>query len=160
LSWIFRGILITFIGVTDWRTLLASYGKNVGTDVIIVMLSWIVANILRFSSIPPESDFTGFIFGLWVIPLVLITGLTFSGCYRNLSVADFGFADAIRLISATSISWICAFLAILVFEFRTISFYLLPIGWLVLLPALTVPRIWLRLQFGEKTDSSQTTKAS
>lgn len=146
LNWIFRGILVTIIGVTDWRTLWASYGKEVGTDVIIVILSWIIANILRFSGIPPEPDFTGFIFGLWVIPLVLIAGLTFSGCYRNLSVADFGFADAIRLISATSISWICAFLAILVFDSRTISFYLLPIEWLVLLPALTMPRIWLRWQ--------------
>lgn len=146
LIWIFRGILVTIIGVTDWRTLLASYGKAVGADLVIVISGWIVANILRFSGIPTEPDFSGFIFGLWLIPLVIIAGLTLGGCYRNLSVADFGFTDAMRLISTTTISWICAFLAILALGSRNISFYLLPLGWLVLLPALAAPRIWLRLQ--------------
>jgi lipopolysaccharide/colanic/teichoic acid biosynthesis glycosyltransferase len=145
-SWIFRGLWVTLAGAVDWREFITTYGKTIATDTAIVLLSWIFATILRFSTIPDGSDYPAFIFGLWVLPPTVISGLVFGGCYRSYGEGYFYFVDAVKLIYLTTVSLSIAFLAILAFESRSVSFYLLPIEWLVLLAGLALPRIWFRFK--------------
>lgn len=148
--WIAKGLWITLVGAADWRVLLKFYGKTVVRDISIVLVSWVVATILRFSDIPSDADYPPFIFGLWILPPSIIVGLIIGGCYRHYGEGYFVFNDAVRLIYSATVSLGLAFMAILAFESRTTSFYLLPIAWLALLTGLAIPRVWSRLK-REKT---------
>lgn len=145
-SCMFRGLWATLASAVDWREFFVSYGKAVATDTTIVLLSWIVTTILRFSTIYESSNYPAFIFGIWVLPPTIISGLVFGGCYRNYGEEHFYFADAVKLINLITISLCIAFLTILAFESRNISFYLFPIEWLVLVSGLTFRRIWFRFK--------------
>jgi lipopolysaccharide/colanic/teichoic acid biosynthesis glycosyltransferase len=153
-SWMFRGLWVTLAGAFDWRKLFVTYGKTVVTDTVIVLLSWIVATLLHFSTIPQGSDYPAFILGLWVLPPTVISGLVLGGCYKSYGEGYFYFADAVKLIYLTTVSLGVAFLAILAFESRSVSLFLVPIEWLVLLAGLAMPRIWFRFK-REKTLAGQ-----
>ncbi len=154
LSWILRGLWVTLAGAVHWPEVLATYGKTLTIDIVIVLMSWAIAILLHFSTFPQGSDFHAFVFGLWVFPPTVISGLIAGGCYRRYGEGYFYFADALKLISVTSISLALAFMTILAFEPINASFQLLVTEWLVLLFGLNVPRIWSRYQ-SEKMLSRQ-----
>jgi lipopolysaccharide/colanic/teichoic acid biosynthesis glycosyltransferase len=158
-AWIFRGLWVTLAGAVEWRNFFGAYGKTIATDTAIVLLSWVVTTLLRFSSLPQDADYPVFILGLWVLPPIVIAGLVFGGCYRGYGEGHFYFDDALKLIRSTTVSLGIGFLAILAFKSRSASFYLLPIEWLVLLAGLTLPRIWLRFKT-EKTRVSRQQNSS
>lgn len=158
-SWMFRGLWATLAGVADWQELFVNYGKTVAADTAIVLLSWIIATVLRFSNIPQGSDYQPFISGLWILPPVIISGLILGGCYRSYGKGHFYFVDMVKLIYSTTVSFCFAFLVILAFESRYLSFYLFPIEWLVLVSGLTFHRIWFRFKI-ENTQANRQDNAS
>lgn len=152
--WIGRGLWVTIAGAADWRAVVREYGKTVALDTAIVLLSWVAATVLRFSGIPRGIDHAVFLSGLFVLPPVILAGLVMGGVYKTYGEGYFSFVDAVSLASSATLSCGAAFLLIIIFESRNVSFYLLPMYWLVLLWGLAMPRIWHRLK-REKALASQ-----
>jgi lipopolysaccharide/colanic/teichoic acid biosynthesis glycosyltransferase len=142
--WIVRGIWVSLASAFDWRRFIATCGSILLVDLALIDLGWIFANLLRFSGLPPGKDYEAFVAGLWIIPLVLVGGLLLGGCYRH-PLRFFSLTDAIRLVRVTSLSWVLGYLILMEYSTRNASLYLVPMSWLLLIPLLAAPRVWLRV---------------
>jgi lipopolysaccharide/colanic/teichoic acid biosynthesis glycosyltransferase len=145
ITWIIRGIWVSMVGVLNWQRFVATHVKILFIDAILIDISWTFANFLRFSGLPEGIDFDAFVSGLWIFPPILITGMFLGGCY-SYPLRYFSLVDAIRLTWAISLVWLSGFILLIGSSSRNISLYLIPMGWFILLPLLTMPRIWLRIQ--------------
>jgi lipopolysaccharide/colanic/teichoic acid biosynthesis glycosyltransferase len=144
MRWIAHGLWVTLAGAVNWRDLSKTHGKTLAADLAISLLSWLVATVLRFAGLPTGEDYPAFLLGLWVFPPIVVAGLALGGCYRGVGEGYFSFFDARRLAYAATVAAGVAFLVLLALGSRTLSFYLLPIIWLVLLSGLALPRVWRR----------------
>ncbi|MFB3885561.1 MAG: sugar transferase [Thermodesulfobacteriota bacterium] len=145
--WIARGFWTSIVGVIDWERFLYLHSRILFTDILLICLGWFLANIIRFSGIPREGpNFQGMLNGFWLIPLALISGMLLGGCYRH-PVSYFSFDDAIRLLKVVPTACLVAFLLLLGFVNRGLSFYLVPQMCLLIVPLLAAPRIVRRIQW-------------
>jgi lipopolysaccharide/colanic/teichoic acid biosynthesis glycosyltransferase len=149
INWIIRGMWVTIVGVVDWGRF-AVLSKTIAIDALLIQGSWTVANLLRFSGLPTGKDYHSFLAGVLVFPPVMLTVMLLSGCYKNHPPRSFGFVDAVRLVGAVSSAWIVGFFLLIGFVDRNISLYLMPLGWLTLMPALTGPRVLSRINWEKK----------
>jgi lipopolysaccharide/colanic/teichoic acid biosynthesis glycosyltransferase len=150
INWIIRGMWVTIVGVVDWGRLAGSLSKTIAIDALLIQASWTVANLLRFSGLPTGEDYHNWLAGVLVLPPVMLTVMLLSGCYKNHPPRYFCFVDVVRLLGAVSSAWIVGFFLIIGFVSRNISLYLMPLGWLTLMPALTGPRILSHINWEKK----------
>lgn len=143
-SWIVRGLWVTLAGAINWRELRLSYAKNILTDTVIVLSSWILACSLLFSTLPYAEFYQVLQLGVYWLPPIVIASLIWTGCYRSYGQDYFYFVDALKLLHATTLSLAIALIAILTIAPINALVYLLPIEWLLLLFGLSTPRIWAR----------------
>ena len=149
INWIIRGMWVTIVGVVDWGRL-AVLSKTIAIDALLIQASWTVANLLRFSGLPTGEDYHSLLAGVLVLPPVMLTVMLLGGCYKNHPPSSFGFADAVRLVGAASSAWIVGFFLVIAFVSRHVSLYLVPLGWLTLMPALIGPRVLSRINSEKK----------
>ena len=145
-AWIIKGIWISIVGVVNWKQFIRSLAKSIAFDFFLIELAWAIANVLRFSGIPESRHFEGFLSGLWIFPAIILLGMSILGCYQH-PLKYFSFIDAIRLSLAVSLAWLFGFLLLMGLSSRDISLYLVPIGWLLMLALLAIPRVWARLHY-------------
>jgi FlaA1/EpsC-like NDP-sugar epimerase len=129
----------------DLRLFIESYGSVLAIDLLLIEAGWLLANVLHFSGLPGDADYQVFVAGLWIFPLTLILAMLLSGCYRLLG-RYFTLVDTVRLTQVVSVAWLLGFLLISAYSEYSVSLYLAFIDWLVLLPLLLAPRMWLRIQ--------------
>lgn len=141
--WIAKGVWISFAGIVNWRSFFGFHFKIVLVDILMIQISWLFSHLLRFGGLPPGTEFDNFLRGQFVLPIFLIAALFVGGCYRH-PVRFFSLTDAIRMTSVISLAWLAGFLFLLYFQ-RSISFSLVILNWLILMPLLTMPRIYFRL---------------
>jgi lipopolysaccharide/colanic/teichoic acid biosynthesis glycosyltransferase len=144
INWIIRGMWVTIVGAVDWARL-AVLSKTIAIDALLIQASWTVANLLRFSGLPTGRPYHSFLAGVLVLPPVMLTVMLLSGCYKNHPPTSFRFVDAVRLVGAASGAWIVGFFLLVGLVNRHISLYLMPLGWLTLMPALIGPRVLSRI---------------
>jgi lipopolysaccharide/colanic/teichoic acid biosynthesis glycosyltransferase len=141
--WILRGVAASLLGTLNTEHVIRSFSKILILDVTLAILAWMLANVFCFSGLPSGDDFRTFVAGLWLVPLVIVSGLFIGGCYRH-PLPYFCFSDAIRLVTAASAAWAVACLCLLGKAGGDIPMSLLAQGWLVLIPALASPRVAAR----------------
>jgi lipopolysaccharide/colanic/teichoic acid biosynthesis glycosyltransferase len=149
INWIVRGTWVTIVGVVDWKRL-AVLAKTIGIDALLIQASWTVANLLRFSGLPTGEDYHSLLVGVLVLPPVMLTVMLLNGCYKNHPPGYFCFVDAVRLLGAVSSAWIVGFALLIGFMSPHLSLYLMPLGWLTLMAALTGPRVISRINWQKK----------
>lgn len=149
LAWIARGIWVSFAGTVDWKRVLSKHGRVLTLDFVSVILSWTIANALRFSGLPEGRNLDVFLTGLWLMPLVILPTLILGGCYRH-PVRLFALVDALRLLVVASIAWGLGYLILIGFFHRHGSVMLIPLGLLIILPVMSGPRVWWREKWQRK----------
>jgi len=145
IMWILKGFWVSIVGAINWQHFVNAHLRILSVDIILVCLSWFLANIIRFSGMPKGVGFQGMVTGFWLIPFVVITGMLLGGCYRH-PVRYFYFDDGVRLIIVVPIAILGAFLLLLGFVHRGLSFYLVPETCLLTVAFLAAPRIVNRIR--------------
>ncbi len=143
--WVIRGLLVSIVGVVDWREFAGLHLKILFADYAAILTAWSVAFFLRFYSFSGQESAT-YLFGLIVFPVSIIAGMFVGGCYRY-PVRYFDFPAAARMIMVVSMCWLLSFLMLLWLEDRHVSFLLLPMGWFGLVTFLALPRSLARLSW-------------
>jgi lipopolysaccharide/colanic/teichoic acid biosynthesis glycosyltransferase len=146
LKWIAQGIKASLLCGLDLRRFLESSGSVlVIIDLLLIEVGWVLAHVLCFLGLPRDADSQAFMAGFWIFPLTLIFTMALGGCYRLLG-QYFTLVDMVRLTQVVSVAWLLGFLLTSVYSKYIASLYVTFIGWLVLLPLLLAPRVWLRIQ--------------
>jgi len=158
LLFIARGVLTTLSGIINWRRILYLHAKIVIADVLMIEAAYFLANLTRYSGLPPEKQWWVFLHGLWFLPPFLIAGMAVFGCYRN-PARFFYVSDAFRLIVVSSFLWLIFFIA-LFSAHRALSLYLAPLVWAFLIIFLMFPRVALKFLWENKPLDSQKQAAS
>lgn len=150
---IVKGIWVTLAGIINWQRIVNLHLKIVVADVVMIEAAFIVAHLIRYSGLPPASEWQVFCLGLWLLPPFLIVGMAVSGCYRN-PVRYFYVPDALRLITVSSFLWL-AFFIIMFSIHRGLSLYLIPLVWAFMSIFLILPRVAARSLMDRKTFNCQ-----
>jgi lipopolysaccharide/colanic/teichoic acid biosynthesis glycosyltransferase len=148
--WVIKGVFISITGLFQVRRFMNLHSKIIIADIILIWCAWFLANLTRFAGLPPvRADFYGFLSGFVILPLTVIPVMIVGGGYRH-PVRYFSFYDGIRLGFIVPPAWLTGFVMLLGFTYRNLSFYLIPVGCLFLIPLLTFPRIWNRMRWINK----------
>ncbi len=149
IQWIIKGVWVSVIGAIHWRRLIGLHAAVLMLDIFAVETAWWLAYILRYSEITEIMLTPLSISGAWVHPLIVVPMLLIGGCYQR-PVRHFGISDAIRLLKSATIGWGLATFIFLAFFFRNQSLLLAPLGLLISLPFMTIPRLWYRDRWYKK----------
>lgn len=158
LMWICRGIWSSLAGAIRWRRLIADSATLIALDALLIECAWTLANLVRFSGLPSGEDLFAFVSGLWLFPPLLIVIQYLGGCYSH-PKRYFCLVDAIRLTRVVSMAWLLAFTFLIGFASRSVSLFLIPIGWVLLMSLLPLPRIGFRIR-DERAHSNQSQHSS
>lgn len=120
LLWILRGLWSSIAGTVDWRRLARHRGKVLITDLCLVELAWLCANLFRFEGLPNDVYWDVYLTGTWLVPAVVISAVALGGGYRGL-LSHFCSSDALRLASTLFMGWGLAYLLLIVWEHRNAS---------------------------------------
>ncbi len=140
LLWILRGVWISLVGTVDWKRLVRHRGKVLLTDLVIIELAWLGANLLRFEGVPEGRYWSVYVEGIWLIPLVVLSVMMAGGTYRGL-LRHFCSVDAVRLAVTGVVGWAWAYLILMVVENRSPSFEVGIIGTVLTLVMIGTERI-------------------
>ncbi len=121
LLWILRGLWTSLLGTVDWKRLVRHRSKVLLTDLIIIEVAWLGANLLRFEGLPAGRHWDVYLSGTWLIPLIVLSAMALGGSYRGI-LRHFCSVDAIRLAVSGAVGWALAYLVLLVVEDRSASF--------------------------------------
>lgn len=136
--WIVKGGWESTIGAINWKSFVRSHGMMIAVDILLVEVGWLLTNFFRFSGLPRGGDLDSLLAGLWIFPALFLTCALGGRCYQY-PKDHFSLADGTRLIIATSMAWMAGFL-ILVGISRSVSLYLMPMGWFVASTLLIIGR--------------------
>jgi len=149
LQWMIKGLWVSVIGAIHWRRIIGLHAGVLLLDILAVEAAWWLAYLLRYSEIYQQVLTPLSISGAWFYPVIVIPVLLIGGCYQR-PVRHFGIGDAIRLLKSTTIGWGLATFVFLAFFFRDQSLLLGPLGLLISLPLMTIPRLWYRDRWYQK----------
>jgi lipopolysaccharide/colanic/teichoic acid biosynthesis glycosyltransferase len=144
--WIFRGVAASLLGTFNTRHVTKRFSNVLVLDAALSSCAWLLANVLYFSGLPSGEDLRTLYVGLWLVPLVIVSGLFIGGSYRH-PLPYFCFPDAVRLITTASAAWAAAYLCLLGTAGGDVPISLFAQGWLVLIPALAGPRLGARFAY-------------
>lgn len=142
-AWIVRGFFVTITGAVNFQRSVDLYGIVLVMDMLIIEISWLLANLIRFGGIPPSYHLDVYMAGTWVLPIVLFVFIISGGCYRA-PVRYFCFGDAIRLSVSNIVGWSIGYFILLSFFHRATSLYVLPLALLLSSSLMITPRICRR----------------
>lgn len=154
LQWIIKGIWVSIIGAVHWRRMIGLHAGVLLLDILAVETAWWLAYLLRYSEITQIIITPLSVTGSWLYPVVVIPIMIIGGCYQR-PVRHFGISDAIRLLKSATVGWGIAAFVFLAFFFRDQSLLLGPLGLLISLPLLTIPRLWYRDRWYKKARRSR-----
>jgi lipopolysaccharide/colanic/teichoic acid biosynthesis glycosyltransferase len=143
--WIVRGVWVSIVWAVNWRRFFKLHAILIAADALIVMISWTIANLLRFSGWPDEANLDCFLMGAYAFPGFMVFVMYAGGCYQQ-PMRYFSLSDSVRLILSATMAWLVGFLAILA-QKRGASVYLIPMGWFIVVPMLMAPRFLVRLRW-------------
>ena len=138
--WIVKGLWETLLGTVNWRRVVRLYGPVIGVDIVLVWIGWTLVNFFRYFDL---SWNTGFVSGLWILPVFVVASALIGGCYRY-PRRHFSPSDGIRLVVFFSLAWMAGYL-VLVGITRNVSLYLMPMGWFVVCTLLILGRTMFRM---------------
>ena len=108
-KWIAVGGLALVFNAIVWRKSSNTTLIMIAWDTLSVVSAWIVANYLKYSVVSPGAikphTATVFMYGVVVVPLVLVVVFFFARAYRH-PVRYFSATDAYRLVGAGCAVWI------------------------------------------------------
>ena len=142
-AWIVKGTWGTLVGVVDWNRLIGLHLPIFLVDFVMIELAWLFAQWFRFGVVLGEKNYSVYLTGCWLLPLILLPIMIIGGCYRH-PVRYFSLTDLIRLILVVTFAWIFAILIEIGFFHRDMSIALALLGLFLLLAFLTLPRVWRR----------------
>jgi lipopolysaccharide/colanic/teichoic acid biosynthesis glycosyltransferase len=154
IQWIIKGVWVSLIGAIHWRRVIGLHAGVVLVDIIAIEAAWWLAYQLRYSEIHQLAPIPLSITGAWLYPAIVVPLLLLGGCYQR-PVRHFGIGDAIRLLKSAMVGWGLASFVFLAFYFRNQSLLLGPLGLLISLPLMTIPRLWYRDRWYKKIRRSR-----
>ena len=149
--WVFRGVFASLVGVINWRWVARHHLPVAVMDMVAIQLGWGLAVIVRFSGIDnqaPEALLTG----MWLFPLVVLPFMVVGKCYRH-TLRHIVLYDVVRLTTVVSLGWMTAFLIVLSLFNRGTALSLAPLGLIIALTLMVLPRI-LYKEYSRKRDVS------
>lgn len=150
LLWIFRGVFTSLVGVINWRWVARHHLPVMVMDMVAIELGWGLAAVARFSADQiPEALTTG----LWLFPLVVLPFMVVGRCYRH-TLRHIVLYDVVRLATVVSLGWMTAFLILLALFNRGTALSLVPLGLIIALTLMVIPRV-LYKEYLRKKDVSQ-----
>jgi lipopolysaccharide/colanic/teichoic acid biosynthesis glycosyltransferase len=139
LQWIVKGVFISLIGVANWGWIVRHHLPVVVMDMVAIELGWGLAVIVRYSGIANQSP--GILFtGMWLLPMVVLPFMVLGRCYRH-TLRHIVLYDVVRLATVVSLGWMTAFLILLALFERGIALSLAPLGLVIALSFMVLPRI-------------------
>ena len=139
---ILKGVWVTFAGIISWQRFVNLHMRIIVADILMIEAAWLIAHLIRYSGLPPESEWKIFLLGIWFLPPFLIFGMAVFGCYRN-PVRFFYVPDSMRLIIVSSFLWLIFFMFLFIVH-RGLSVYLIPLVWAFLIIFEMFPRVALK----------------
>lgn len=152
LLWVFRGVFTSVVGVVNWRWIARHHLPVLVMDVVAIELAWGLAVITRFTGTNnqvPDALLTG----MWLFPLIVLPFMVLGRCYRH-TLRHIVLYDVIRLATVVSLGWMTAFLVLLALFNRGTALSLAPLGLIIGLTLMVLPRI-LYKEYLRKRDVSQ-----
>ncbi len=143
---IIKGVFVSVIGTVDWIGFIKEHKKLLIMDFLLTDIAWIVAHILSFSTLPKIDDNPLFLHGLWLFPLLVISGKFAGSCYMSIK-CYFSLRDALHQAIVISCVLLLGFGILFYTAAASQWLPLVPMYWFVLLSMLTIPYILRRVQF-------------
>jgi lipopolysaccharide/colanic/teichoic acid biosynthesis glycosyltransferase len=140
LGWIVKGLYVSFIGAINWKQICKEHLPLIVIDGFFISLSWTLAILMRYGKHDFILQYEYLITGMWMFPLILLPLLIIGGVYRR-TLRHISPSDVIRTVLLLALGWGTAFLALLYFLGRDISFMLAPLGFLLSSTFMITPRV-------------------
>lgn len=154
IGYILKGLWATLIGTFKFRRLVRLFGPRICADVVLIWIGWTAVNLLRYLGV---LHLDSFLAGLWIFPSIFVCCALLGGCYQH-PRRHFSPSDGTRLVIVFSLAWMAGFLLLVGFT-RSVSLYLLPMGWFVVSTLLVLGRTAFRIE-RQETNQEQRKKAS
>ncbi len=139
-AWIIKGIYFSFAGAIHWKQICKEHLPLIIIDGFFISLSWTLAILLRYGKNDFIPQHEHLIAGMWMFPVILLPLLMIGGVYRR-TLRHISPTDVIRTVIFLALGWGMAFLALLYFLGRDISFMLAPLGFLLSTTFMITPRV-------------------
>ena len=150
------GIKETICKAISWKLVLQNTSQLylLGTDVLLSMISFGFAHLVRFGGIAQEMDLTTFMKLLPVVVLIRLPCFVYFGLYRTL-IRYISYMDILNVLKAIATSSILCIVLTFLFASYTFPRSILLIDGFCLFVLMTAARLGLRL-IRERQDRSQT----
>ncbi len=150
-AWIVKGVFVSVIGTINWGRVVRRQLPVVLLDVVAVAFAWAIAVSMRYGVGEAISgQHQALLIGLWLFPLVVIPALIVFGNYRH-TLRHIVLADIVDQAVVAAFAWGGAFLLLLYLGDRNISLMLAPLGFVIALLFMIVPRVFYK-EFARRRD--------
>ena len=141
-----QGIFVSLIGTINWVGFIRENKTLLFMDIVLTNLAWFIANIFCFSGFPVASNSTIFYHGLWLFPLLVISGKFIGRCYMSIK-RYFSLKDALHQAAVISTVLLIGF-GLLHYNIGSFQWLpLMPMYWFLLVSLLTAPYMLHRMRF-------------
>lgn len=143
-KWMFVSTIGTVAGILDWQRAFRRYTGILLLDFLLFELAWFIAHLFRFAGFSLSDDnFSAYITGCWLMPLIVMPLMLIGGCYRH-PIRYFGLSDVVRLVVVSGSSWLGAVFIQFAFIQRNFSLGIAILSLILFLVLLILPRVWSR----------------
>ncbi len=145
LQYILLGVKETLFKVLSWKLVLQNKSQIylLCADLVLSLLSFVVAHLLRFEGVPEGKDLASFLFLLPLVLAVRIPCFFYFGLYSTL-IRYLSYADILGVFKGVSTGSILFIGLTFFFDFRSFSRSVLLIDWLCLIFLMSSLRLTLR----------------
>ncbi len=143
LLWIWKGVYVSLVGAANWRWIVRKHLPVVAMDIGAIEIGWVLANISRYGFGPEQLGGYVLLNGMWLFPLFILPFMVIGKCYRH-TLRHIVLYDVVRIASVVSMGWVTAFLVLLALFDRSASMLLAPLGLVIALAFMVVPRIFYK----------------
>ncbi len=152
--WIARGVWVSLTEAINWKRIIRQRGLHMSYDLCAIVGAWLLANLLRFEGLPYGDHQAVFQLGLWLLPLLILPLVVFSGCYRQ-PVRHFSLSGTVRIFSVVTIGYTFFTVLAMYFAHRNLSIMVLPLGALLTFTVMLAGRLYYRERWRNRVQSRQ-----
>ncbi len=153
---IVMGLWASISGVINWQRFFKLHSGILIADMIAVGGAWSLAHLLRFGSNAIKGNSSIYLNGLWILPVSVACAMLLYSCYAN-PMRHFSLSDAARLVVTVTFALAGSFILLFSLD-RSVSLYLLPLTWFILMPFLGMPRVLVRMRWERRQDAKRNIK--
>ncbi|MCF8106020.1 MAG: sugar transferase [Desulfohalobiaceae bacterium] len=153
LGYILQGVWVSLFGSVPWKMFFKGHGRRIFLDLICISVAWTLAYLTRYPELQSLHIQQSYKLGLVLLPASLIAGFLLFGVYNH-PPKYFSLSDAGRLLRVSGLTWILVFLLLLGLE-RSLSLYLFPIFFVILVVLLITSRMVARLRWEKRENELQ-----